>query len=67
MNAPANIRAEAVRLHVVVIEDPEVLRLEHQVALLAAMYRRLSPALIAVASILGAIIAVAHLMKWIGR
>lgn len=68
MSAPASIRPEAVHSHVIVLVDPEVESLERQVARFADSYRRrLWPALIASASILGVIIAVAQLMKWIDR
>lgn len=68
MNAAVNIRPEAVQRTVVVPEARENADLELRVAILADIYRRrVWPVLIASASILGAVVAIAQLVKWIGR
>lgn len=68
MIAAANIRPEAITTTVVALVDPEVAELQRRVALLAGIYeRKVLPTLIAAASILGAVVIVAQLAKWIAR
>jgi hypothetical protein len=66
--AAANIRPEATTTTVVALVDPEVAELQRRVALLASFYeRKVLPTLIGTASILGAVVIVAQLAKWIAR
>jgi hypothetical protein len=66
--AAADIRPEAITTTVVALVDPEVAELQRRVALLASLYeRKVLPTLIAAASILGAVVIVAQLAKWIAR
>lgn len=68
MNAPAQISADAPRSCIIVLEDPEVARLERRLAFVTDIYRRrVWPTLIGSASILGVVIILAQLAKWIAR
>jgi len=68
VSAVPNIRPEAVISTIVVLVDPEVERLERRLAFAVDIYRRrVWPTLIASASILGAVVIIAQVVKWIAR
>lgn len=68
MNALHNIRPEAVSSTIIILEDPEVVRLERRLAFAVDIYRRrVWPTLIASMSILGVVVAVAQIVKAVAR
>lgn len=68
MSALPNIRPEAVSSAIIILEDPEVVRLERRLAFAVDIYRRrVWPTLIASMSILGVVVAVAQIVKAVAR
>ncbi|WP_146037159.1 hypothetical protein [Novosphingobium guangzhouense] len=54
--------------HIVVVNDPDVARLQRQVTLLSNIYRRrILPTLMLAASLMGAVVIISQIANWIAR